>query len=199
MNKSDFLARVSIFSLMKMEDLQRLAKRAESHWFHQGDVIIREGDSGKQLFIILSGQVEVIKGLGSQKEKNLRTLGPFSYFGEMALIDDQVRSASIIAKKDTRILSLDQWNLHQEIEKYPSLAIELLQMLSKRIRAIEKTMIDSLGTLLPVCSNCKRIREDNNSWIPMDEYIKDHYDSEFSHSICPDCSRRLYPEFHTDH
>lgn len=199
MNRAQVLAKVSIFSLMATEDLARLAKRTVYHRYGQGEVIIREGEPGRRLFILVSGQVEVIKNWGSRKERRLRTLGPFSYFGEMALIDDLVRSASVVALEDTQTLSLDQRNLRREIENSPALATALLRMLSKRIRAIEMSMIRSLGDFLPICSMCKRIREEGNLWKPMEEYIQDHYEAEFSHSICPDCSRKLYPEFQPGH
>ena len=195
-NEVDFLCKVSIFSLMKKEDLERLAKQTQHHFFHKGEVIIREGGRDRRLFIIISGEVEVIKGLGSKNERHLRTLGPHSYFGEMSLIDDLVRSASVVAKGDTQILSLDQWNLRKEIEKYPVMAFELLQMLSRRIRTIEKSMINMLGALLPICANCKKIRESNGTWTPIEEYITDRSEAEFSHSICQECAEKLYPEFY---
>jgi CRP-like cAMP-binding protein len=114
----------------------------------------------------------------------------------MALIDDLVRSASVIAKTDTHLLSLDQLDLRQAIEKYPIISFELLQMLSRRIRVIEKTLINTLGTFLPICANCKSIRDKNGSWTQIERYISDHSDTEFSHGICPECSKKLYPEFH---
>ncbi len=195
MNDADFLANVSLFSLMKRNDLERIATLAQRHSFGKGDIIIHEGDRDRRLFVILGGKVEVIKNLGSKKETCLGTFGPLSYFGEMALIDDLVRSASVVAKEDTQILSLNQLNLRREIENYPLISIELLQMLSRRIRVIEKTLINTLGGILPICANCKKIRDKNGSWIPMEVYISDRSETEFSHSICPECSEKLYPEF----
>jgi CRP/FNR family cyclic AMP-dependent transcriptional regulator len=198
MNKADLLSKVSVFSQMKREDVQRIADLAKYYVFHEGDVIIREGDPGRQLFIIVSGKVEIIKGLGEKNERRLRIFGPHSYFGEMALIDGLIRSASVVAKKKTQVLSLDQLDLCQEIEKYPTLAIELLQMLSRRIRAIEKSMVTTLGAYLPVCANCKNIRQVDGSWTPIEEYIADHSETEFSHSFCPECLKKLYPEYYKD-
>ena len=195
MNESDFLEKVSIFSYMKKRDLRRIAKMARHHTYRKGDVIINEGDRDGRLFIILCGKVEVIKNLGTKNKRCLRTLGPENYFGEMALIDDFVRSASVVAIEETDVLSLDQWNLRQEFEKYPVLAIELLQVMNRRLRAVEKNLINSLGTLLPICANCKKIRDENEAWTPIEEYISDHSETEFSHSICPDCAKKLYPDF----
>jgi signal-transduction protein with cAMP-binding, CBS, and nucleotidyltransferase domain len=60
MNDAEFLARVSLFSLMTKSELERIAKLAGRHMFHAGDIIIREGDPDKRLFIIISAEVEVI-------------------------------------------------------------------------------------------------------------------------------------------
>ena len=144
-NELDFLAKVSIFSRMKKTDLKRIAKLTSKHTFYQGDVIIREGDEDRQLFIILDGEVEVIQGMGAKNERRIRTQGPYSYFGEMALIDEMARSASVVATKETKVLSLDHLNFVDEIEKCPAIALEMLQFLSRRIRSIENTLMNALG------------------------------------------------------
>ena len=194
MNKSDIISKISIFSLMKKRDLGRIAKLAQRDLIHKGEVIIREGDRDGRLFIIISGEVEVIKNLGKKNEQRLNILGPHRYFGEMALIDDLARSASVIAKEDTQVLIIEKWNLHQEIAKYPTLALELLQVLSRRLRATEKSMINTLGAFLPICANCKKIREEDGSWRSVEEYVTEHSQTEFSHSVCPECVKKLYPE-----
>jgi CRP-like cAMP-binding protein len=198
MNNTEFLSKVSLFSLIKKPDLERVARLASRHLFQRGDVIIREGDPGGRLFIVVSGQVNIMKELGGRRERRVRTLGPYDYFGEMALIDDLVRSASVVAIEPTQVLSLDRGTLRQEIERYPNMAFELLQMLSRRIRAIEKTMMNTLGTLLPICAQCKKIREANSTWKTIEEYISDHSETEVSHGLCPECARELYPELYRE-
>jgi CRP-like cAMP-binding protein len=197
MNAAEVLAKVSLFSGMKAPDLKRIASLAQSHVFQAGETIIREGDRDGRLFVIVSGEVEVIKCLGKKNERYVRTLGPLSYFGEMALIDDLVRSASVVAKGETGVLILDKWSLRQDIERYPAMAFELMRMLSQRIRAIEKTIVDAIGGLLPICAHCKKIREDDGSWVPIEKYISDHSEAEFSHGLCPDCLKALYPQYAT--
>ena len=137
MDHTEILSKIALFSLMKKRDLKRLSKLAQRHRYEKGDVIVREGARDGRLFIIVSGEVAVIKDLGEPSEVFLRELGSGTYFGEMALIDDYVRTASVVARVDTEVISLDQWNFRDEIKKYPSVAIELLQTLSRRIRAIE--------------------------------------------------------------
>jgi len=57
------------------------------------------------------------------------------------------------------------------------------------------THVKTLGGMLPICSNCKKIRDDKGYWKQIESYIRDHSDAEFSHSICPDCTDKLYPDF----
>jgi len=137
MDDAEILSRVALFSLMKKKDLRRIAKLAKHHSYKKGEIIVREGARDGRLFIIISGEVEVIKGLGAGDEKPLRILRSDNYFGEMALIDDHVRTASVVAKEETEVLSLYQWNIREEIKKYPAIAIELLQTLGRRLRATE--------------------------------------------------------------
>ena len=195
MNAEESLRQISLFSQMKQDDLERIVTLTREHVFQIGDVIIREGERDNRLFIIVEGEVEVVKDLGGRSERSLKRFGPNSYFGEMALIDDLLRSASVVARDETRVLSLDRWNLHKEIENYPSLAIELLQVLSKRLRALEKTMIRTLGGFIPICASCKRIRDDDGKWVSIEEYISDRSGVEFTHGICPECSEKLYPGY----
>ena len=188
MNETEILSRVSLFSHLKNRDLRRIAKLSRQCTYAKGEKIISEGETDGSLFVIISGDVEVVKNSGQKTEKCLARLGALSYFGEMALIDDLIRSASVIAREDTRALCLDQWDLRREIVKYPVLAIELLQMLNRRLRALEKSFVETIGTFLPICANCKKIKDHHGTWMTIEEFIADHTDSEFSHEICPECS-----------
>ena len=158
-NGADYLAKISIFSNFKKEDLQHLAEKSRYCSYNMGDVIIREGERDGRLFVLINGKVDVVKSYRTKKAKRLRTLAAPCYFGEMALIDEMVRSATVVARGKVKALSLDQWNLYEEIEKYPALAIELLRMLYRRFIALEKIMVDSIGGFLPICCNCKKIRD----------------------------------------
>jgi len=56
------------------------------------------------------------------------------------------------------------------------------------------TMVKPLSGLLPICASCKKIRDDKGYWTQIESYIRDHSEAEFSHGICPDCMKKLYPE-----
>ena len=195
MKKEDYLAKVSIFSYFKKKDLQRLAEKSRYFTFNLGDVIFREGESDGRIFILISGKVDVIKSYGTRKQRLLRTLPPLSYFGEMALFNDLIRSATVVAREDIKILCLDKLNLYKEIENYPQLAIDLLQMLNRRFVALEKAVLKTLGGFIPICSNCKMIRDENGCWSTIDHYIMDYTEHQLSHGICPECKEMLYGPF----
>ena len=195
MKKEDYIAQVSIFSYFRKKDLQRLAKKSRYFSFEIGDVIINEAEYDGRFFILVNGKVDVLKSYGTRKQKLLRTLTPPSYFGEMALFDDMIRSATVVAREDIKTLCLGKLNLYKEIEKYPQLAIDLLQMLNRRLVALEKAVIKTIGGFIPICSNCKKIRDENGSWFSIDRYIMDYTEHELSHGICPECSDMLYGPF----
>jgi CheY-like chemotaxis protein len=66
----------------------------------------------------------------------------------------------------------------------------------KLIKRLEQALeeVKRLSGLLPICASCKRIRDDQGGWQPIEDYIAEHSEADFSHGICPDCARRLYPE-----
>lgn len=58
--------------------------------------------------------------------------------------------------------------------------------------------IKTLHGILPICSNCKKIRDDKGAWTQMETYITEHTDVEFSHGICKDCAKKLYPKYYKE-
>jgi len=76
--------------------------------------------------------------------------------------------------------------------------VELQQRLSQKIEELNKALseIETLRGIIPICSNCKKIRSDKNSWENMETYIQNHSEAKFSHGICPDCVKILYPEIY---
>jgi len=80
----------------------------------------------------------------------------------------------VVAIQDTRTLCLDKWNLDREIEKSPTIAKKLLQMLYRRLLALEKTLVDTTGGVIPICAGCKKIVDNNGSWLTIEQYIMIH-------------------------
>ena len=195
--KIDSLATVSLFSHLKEEELQRLAGQSRYCSFKFGDVIIQEGERDDRLYILISGKVNIFKSYGTKKEKRLRILEPPAYFGELALIDDLVRSATVVAMRDTKTLCLDKLNLDREIERSPLIAKKLLQMLNRRLLALEKTLVNATGGVIPICATCKKIINEKGAWMTIEQYIMDYTEFILSHGICPECRDTLLSKIPT--
>ena len=105
--------------------------------YKDGEDIIKQGDSGNCMYIIQSGEVEVLRDDNGKKVRlALRKEGDF--FGEMALFSKELRSATIRALGDARILTVDRKNLLKSIQKDPSLAFRIIETLSKRVRDLSE-------------------------------------------------------------
>lgn len=101
--------------------------------YNDGEVIIRQGESGDCLYVIQKGKVEVIDESG-ESEMKLAELGETEFFGEMGLFEKDVRSATVRALGETKVLTIDRKNFYQTIQKDPSIAYRLLEKLSNRLR-----------------------------------------------------------------
>ena len=92
--------------------------------FAKGEVAVREGDPGDALFLIMEGEMAVIKGMGKEQEFVLDRIGKDDFFGEMALLDGNPRSASIRAESEAVVLVLNDEDFVRIIEDYPSVPFE---------------------------------------------------------------------------
>jgi len=134
MRIEDTLAQVPLFSELDRRALGRLAKGTVKRQFAAGDVIVKEGEQAVAFFYLLSGRVEVVKGAEGASPKVLRTMGPGDFFGEMALLDNYLRSATVRALEDTECLQLWRWDFLYALRTNPHIAAEMLPVLSRRLR-----------------------------------------------------------------
>jgi CRP/FNR family transcriptional regulator len=104
--------------------------------YHDGDVIIRQGDVDDCMYVIQEGKVEIILESEGQ-EQLLNVLDTGDFFGEMALFDKDVRSATVRAKGNTKVLTVDKKSLMRRFLEDPSLAFRLVETMSKRIRELQ--------------------------------------------------------------
>jgi CRP-like cAMP-binding protein len=101
--------------------------------YRDGEVIVRQGESGDCMYVIQAGQAEVLQEKDG-KEVRLAVLDEEDVFGEMALFEREVRSATVRALGDVRALTVDKKTFLRRIQEDPSLAFRILQKLSHRIR-----------------------------------------------------------------
>ena len=125
----EVLQNVQLFSTLEEEDMEELARQLHERRFPEGAEVTTEGSTGAGFFVIAAGNAEVLVG-----GEHRATLGPGDYFGEVALIDDGVRSASIVAATDLLCYGLTPWEFRPFVEEHPKVAWALLQALARRIR-----------------------------------------------------------------
>ena len=141
MATEDTLAKVELFVDLERDDLSRLAKAAVTRDFKQGDVIVKENEVGVALYVIASGSVEVVKGLGTANEQVLGKLNAGTFFGEMSLFDNHVRSASVQAAADCQCIVITKWDFNAEMSQNSHIAIAMLAVLARRIRALNEAAV----------------------------------------------------------
>jgi CRP-like cAMP-binding protein len=141
MATEDTLKGVELFADLPDEDLRRLAKLVVQRQYKSGEIIVRENEAGVAFYVVASGRVEAVKGLGSGHEQVVATFGPEDFFGEMALFDNQVRSTSIRALQDAECLVLTSWDFRAELQAGNCrIAIALLGVLARRVRAMNEAV-----------------------------------------------------------
>lgn len=104
--------------------------------YKNGEVIICEGEEGNCMYVIQEGEVEVLIAGEDEKEIRLGVRGEGEFFGEMAIFDRDVRSATVRALGEARVLTVDKKNFMRRVHEDPSLAFRLVETMSHRIREL---------------------------------------------------------------
>jgi CRP/FNR family cyclic AMP-dependent transcriptional regulator len=134
MSAAEVLRKVPLFSDLAEPELGRFADIAREREYPKNSVILFEDDPGDALYIVSTGQVKVVLIGEDGREVILSVLGDGDFFGEMSLIDDEPRSAHVIAMKDSRLLVLRREDFQAELEREPRIALKLLRVLVQRLR-----------------------------------------------------------------
>lgn len=103
--------------------------------FSDGEVIIRQGEPGECMYVVLEGQADVVREHNGS-DTHLATLGAGDFIGEMSLFERETRSATVRANGDVRILTVDRRTLLGRIHEDPSLAMKVLERMSRRVREL---------------------------------------------------------------
>lgn len=109
-----------------------------------GEVLVRQGDTDREMYLVRSGRVEISRDIAGRRVV-LGEIGPGDFFGEMALLESEPRSADAIALEDTTLLVIGPGMLLMRIRSDPTLAVEMLQRLSGRVRSLHTRLADALG------------------------------------------------------
>lgn len=131
------MGRICLFQGLSKRELRELTRHAEEHHVREGTDIVMEDTPGRALFVIVEGDARVLR-----KGRTLARLGPGDHFGEIALLDNLPRSATVRADTDMQLLVLDKRAFVQAVEQSPKIAVNLLSTLGQRIRAANAKIWD---------------------------------------------------------
>ena len=132
--KVELLRNVPLFSDLSAKELMSLSRLMDEIDLKPGTVIIREGNTGGEFFIVLEGTIEV-----QRKGRRLARLGPGDYLGEIALIDHGPRTATAMVETDARLLVLASREFHSMLASDPRIENKILRTLAARVRDMSPT------------------------------------------------------------
>jgi CRP/FNR family transcriptional regulator, cyclic AMP receptor protein len=131
---NELLARVPVFSTLEPEDLQRIAQLAVPRSFEAGQVVFREGDASDTCYIVRTGRTRAVHEHGDGRTITLATFGPGDIFGELALFEDELRSATIEALESTSVVAVLGPDMRRLMTEHPQIAVRLVIALGRRLR-----------------------------------------------------------------
>ncbi len=140
----DFLSTVPLFKSLDAAELVKFGEMVREKAYPKGSVILFEDDPGDSLFVVRSGRVKVVLVAEDGREVILGILGVGEHFGELSLIDDQPRSAHVIAMEESTLLVLRRDDFRRRVEASPAVAWSLLIELSRRLRRAD----EKIGSLV---------------------------------------------------
>ena len=133
-----------VFFGLAEEDLDELAQASVLRCYAPGDVICQEGTPGSTMYVIVSGRVDVVKGLAQGVQRHLHGLGPGEIFGEIAILQQGTRTATVRAAEATTVLEIGQEAFLTVLGRSPSLGIRILVRLTDRLRDSDQQAIAAL-------------------------------------------------------
>jgi CRP/FNR family transcriptional regulator, cyclic AMP receptor protein len=129
----EHLRNVSLFSTCSNKDLEKIAKASDEVNLAAGTVIVDQGQTGREAFVMVSGSATV-----RRNGKKVATLGPGAVIGELSLLDHGPRTATVVCDVDSAVLVISQRNFIGVLDEVPALAHKLLASLAGRIRDFDR-------------------------------------------------------------
>jgi CRP/FNR family cyclic AMP-dependent transcriptional regulator len=134
------LSGVELFDELSETELSVLAQGASRHHYPKGAVLISEGDHTDTLFVVLSGKLRVYASGEEGREVTLNTLGPGDHFGELAVMDESPRSASVVTLAPSELAAISRAGFLACLAEHPALAVSLIRILAGRVRRLTENV-----------------------------------------------------------
>lgn len=113
--------------------------------FDAGEVIFEEGDLGTEMYVIQEGEVEIVKELQGEGERQLALLSHGDFFGEMSILEELPRTATARAVSDCKLLAINGTTFDRMLRKNPEIAVRMMRKLSRRLRETDRLLREALG------------------------------------------------------
>ena len=134
------LARVPVFEELTEDDLRRVAEVSVPRAFAPGDVVFREGDDSDTCYVVQSGHARALREHPDGRQITLATFGPGDIFGELAMFDDERRSATVEAIDDLEVAGILGPDMRRLMREHPDIAVQLSIALGRRLRAANERL-----------------------------------------------------------
>ncbi len=141
MDEEETLRRVPLFEGLQPKQLKSLARWTTTRTYQPGQVVVNEGQIGMGLYCIQSGSVKITKR-SANEEREIRSMGAGESFGEISLLDDKPRSATVTAVEPTTAVLLDKSQFIAELKTYPEIALSILPVLVGWLRDADAKIAD---------------------------------------------------------
>ncbi|HEY5250442.1 MAG TPA: cyclic nucleotide-binding domain-containing protein [Acidimicrobiales bacterium] len=134
--KTDQLKGVQMFSACTEKELAQIARACDELTVEPGAVVVEEGAAGEGFYLVGTGEAEVVRG-----GQAVATLGPGQYFGELSLLDDAPRNATVTAKTPMTLIRLRRREFSAVLDSWPGVAHKLLEQMARRLREADEKSI----------------------------------------------------------
>ncbi len=136
----ELLGRVPVFSTLELADLERIAQLAVPRSFEPGQIVFREGDESDTCYIVRDGHARAIRTHGDGRTITLATFGPGDIFGELAMFEDERRSATVEAVGLTSVVAVLGPDMRRLMNQHPTIATRLVIALGRRLREMNERL-----------------------------------------------------------
>jgi CRP-like cAMP-binding protein len=138
MMTSEELKKIAFFSTLDNEEREKLLPLLHEHRVPAGKEIVREGDPGRRFYVLIKGQAQVIEELDSHRAKLLAELKEGDFFGELSILDEGPRSASVVAHSDCVLRFIAANEFKTLLLDHPEITLKVAQVLASRLRNADK-------------------------------------------------------------
>jgi len=134
---------IPMFARLRVRELVAVAHIASERRCQKGEVVVREGEEGDVLYLVMKGEMSVLKAVAPGREATLAKIGASDFFGEMALFDREPRSASVRADTEAHLLKIEAGAFTRIMELYPPIPMNICRVFSQRTRALHEKIQSS--------------------------------------------------------